>query len=278
MKDVNAILPQAVYSRRFGTGARQLLAVHCSLAHSGTWRGVATELEDSVTVTAFDLLTHGRSPDWDGQGDFQFRNVEAALSLVSQPMDLIGHSFGATVALQLAAQYPDLVRSLTLIEPVFFAVATADDPNAAQVLADESRPFIDMLEAGDAAMAARLFNRMWSSGAPRWPDMAETTRAAMVRAIQIVPACDQAIFTDRAGLLVPGGMDHLTMPVLLLRGSNTNPAIATVNAGLHQRLPNARSTVIEGAGHMVPISHPAEVAAELRALRQSDPGAGPSPT
>ncbi|MEX0301721.1 MAG: alpha/beta hydrolase, partial [Leisingera sp.] len=33
--------PQEVFSRRFGRGPRHVLAVHCSLAHSGAWRGLA---------------------------------------------------------------------------------------------------------------------------------------------------------------------------------------------------------------------------------------------
>jgi len=263
-KDHTMALPQPVFSRSFGSGRRQVLAVHCSLAHSGTWRGVAAALEDEVTLTAFDMLTHGRSPDWDQQGDFQLRNVDAGLSLLTQPMDLIGHSFGATVALQMAVQRPELVRSLTLIEPVFFVAV--QDPDILQELEQQDQPFRKALNAGDTALAARLFNRMWSSGAPKWPDLPEATRAAMTRAISIVPACDQAILKDRAGLLAPGGMDRLAMPVLLLRGSDTNPVIAAVNTALVGRLPNGRSTVIDGAGHMVPISHPFEVAACLRAL------------
>nr|WP_206188452.1 alpha/beta fold hydrolase [Sedimentitalea sp. CY04] len=240
------------------------MAVHCSLAHSGAWRGLAAELLDKVTLTAFDLLTHGKSPDWDHQGDFQDRNVEAGLSLLTQPMDLIGHSFGATVALQMALRQPELVRSLTLIEPVFFAAAK--DPSLVTDLGEHNQPFIEALLGGNPALAARLFNRMWSSGAPKWPDLPEPTRAAMTRAIEIVPFCDPAILTDRAGLLALGGADALTMPVLLLHGAETNPVIPSVNAGLLAQLPNARVAVIEGAGHMVSISHPAEVAAELRAL------------
>lgn len=264
-------LPQPVFSRSFGSGVRQLLAVHCSLAHSGTWRGLEAALEGDVTLTAFDMLTHGRSPDWDGQGDFQDRNVQAGLTLLEKPVDLIGHSFGATVALRMAVQRPNLVRSLTLIEPVFFAAAMAEDPNALQDLEVENRPFLDALEAGDAALAARLFNRMWSSGAPRWPDLPEPTRAAMTRAIQIVPACDQAILTDLFGLLAPGGLKGLTMPALLLRGSETKQIITSVNKSLCKRLPNAMSSVIEGAGHMVPISHPTDVADKLKELWNTCP-------
>ena len=258
------ILPQAVFSREFGSGPRQVLAMHCSLAHSGTWRGVAAELSDEVTLTAFDMLNHGRSPDWDRQGDFQDRNIAAGLSLLTQPMDLVGHSFGATVALQMALQQPDLVRSLTLVEPVFFAAA--EDPCLLSDLEEQNRPFTQALEAGNPALAARLFNRMWSSGAPKWPDLPEKTRAAMVRAIEIVPACDPAVLTDRAGLLASGGADSLMMPTLLLHGAETNTVIQSVNARLLRHLPNARLAVIEGAGHMVSISHPAEVAANLKML------------
>ncbi|WIY23403.1 alpha/beta fold hydrolase [Parasedimentitalea psychrophila] len=263
-RTVSQPVPQPVFSRRFGSGPRPVLALHCSLAHSGTWRGVAAELSEEATLTAFDLLTHGKSPDWDQQGDFQDRNVAAGLSLLSQPMDLVGHSFGATVALQMALRRPDLVRSLTLIEPVFFAAA--EDVGLLRDLKEQSRPFTEALMAGDPALAARLFNRMWSSGAPKWPDLTETTRAAMVRAIEIVPACDPAVHTDRGGLLAPGGADCLAMPILLLHGSETNPVIPSVNAGLLRQLPNARVAVIQGAGHMVSISHPAEVAAALRSL------------
>lgn len=264
MKDCTADLLQPMFRQSFGAGPRQGLAVHCSLAHSGTWRGVATALEDAVTLTAFDMLTHGRSPDWDGQGNYQDRNVQAGLSLMTQPIDLMGHSFGATVALQMAVQRPDLVRSLTLIEPVFFAAI--DSPDMLQTLAKQNRPFVDALAAGHTELAARLFNRLWSSGAPKWPDLPARTRAAMVRAIEILPACDTALYTDRAGLLRPGGLDSLTMPVLLLHGDETHPTIQVINAALQRHLPYARTAVIHKAGHMVPITHPEQVAAHIQNL------------
>ncbi|MDE4175560.1 alpha/beta hydrolase [Phaeobacter sp. PT47_59] len=267
MSDLVQTLPQPVFSRSFGSGPRQMLAVHCSLAHSGTWRGFTEAMEGAVTVSAFDLLSHGRSPDWDGEGDYQDRNTEAGLSLMpDEPVDLIGHSFGATVVLRMALARPEKVRSLILIEPVLFRVALEDDPEVAQRTRDDSKPFMEAFAAGDAALAARLFNRAWSSGAPRWPDLPEATRDAMTRAIHIVPACDAAVYQDRPGVLRPGVLQGLDVPVLLLRGSETQPVIAVVNEGLAQRLPNARSEVIAGAGHMVSITHPAETAAAVRAF------------
>jgi lipase len=51
-----------------------------------------------------------------------------------QPVDVIGHSFGGTVALRLAVERPDLVRSLVLIEPVFVAALLADRPDLKDAL------------------------------------------------------------------------------------------------------------------------------------------------
>jgi len=258
MNDVS----QPVAIRSFGNGPRRILGLHCTLAHSGAWRGLAGLLP-GTTLIAPDMLSHGRSPDWDGQGDFQDRSVDCVAHLLQPGMDIIGHSFGATIALRLAVARPERVRSLTLIEPVFFAVAARDAPD---LLADHDAlaiPFADALRAGDAALGARLFNRMWSHGGPRWPDLPDPLRSAMTRAIHVVPACRDAIYDDLAGMLAPGVLDRITAPCLLLRGSRTHPVIGAVNDGLARRLPDATNVVIDGAGHMLPISHPAETAAAL---------------
>lgn len=265
MKDLQG---DRIFRTQFGTGPRDVLALHCTLAHSGAWRGLARTMGDDVTLHAMDMPSHGRSADWSpDDGDFQDIAATAAAGMLDRPMDLLGHSFGATVALRIAAERPDMVRSLTLIEPVFFAVAVLDAPDVLAAHDADAKPFFDTYKSGDPALAARLFNRMWSDGsAPRWPDLPEATRAAMTRAIHVVPACGDAIYNDRAGLLAPGGLDALTAPAQLLRGSNTHAVIGVINDGLARRLPNAVSLVVDGAGHMLPITHPAETAERLRAL------------
>jgi pimeloyl-ACP methyl ester carboxylesterase len=74
-------------------------------------------------MTAFDLPGHGQSADWDGHGDYGRRTAEVAATFYTEPLHLIGHSFGAVTALRLALAAPEGVRSLTLIEPVLFAAA-----------------------------------------------------------------------------------------------------------------------------------------------------------
>lgn len=265
MNDAGPV-PQPVFCRSFGTGPRKVLALHCTIAHSGAWRGLAELMAAQATFLTPDMLSHGRSPDWDRQGDFQDRSVAAVEHLLDMPMDVIGHSFGATIALRLAVAHPGRVRSLTLIEPVYFAIALRDDPAQVADHDAEAAPFAAALAAGDDALAARLFNRMWSQGGPRWPDLPEATRAAMTRSIHVVPACRPALYDDRPGMLAPGVLKKVEMPVLLLRGSRTHPIIGAVNTGLARRLPDAQSQVIEGAGHMLLISHPEATARALLGL------------
>ena len=92
--------------------------------------------------------------------------------------------------------------------------------------------------------------------------MPERTRAAMVRAIHVVPDTHAFLYDDAAGMLPL--LEKLDMPTLAMRGEYAHPAIIATNDGLAARIPGASQSVIEGAGHMAPISHPAEVAAAIR--------------
>jgi pimeloyl-ACP methyl ester carboxylesterase len=256
------VIPE-VNARRFGHGPRPALAIHCSLAHSGAWRGVGAALSDELTLRAFDLPMHGRSGDWDGQGNIHDVATDMALSLLEAPMDLIGHSFGATVALRLAIEHPELVRSITLIEPVYFAAAKQDDPDAMAEYNEQNAAFEAALAEGDKETAARLFNRVWGDGT-KWDQIPEPTRAYMVDRIGFIPASSPFLGEDSAGLLAPGMFDRASMPALLVEGSGSPKAAHAINASLMRRLPNARRVSVDGAGHMVPITHPAEVAEAIR--------------
>ncbi|WP_424984863.1 alpha/beta fold hydrolase [Microbulbifer sp. S227A] len=265
--------PTTLFSRSFGHGPRTVLALHCTIAHSGAWRGVATAMEDEITLRAPDMFSHGRSPDWDETDDFPDLMNRAIGHLLDRPADVVGHSFGALLALRLAVERPHLVRSLTLIEPVFFAIAMQDAPEDIAHERETMRPVNAALAAGDRALAARLFNRAWGDGATRWPALRQETRAAMTRGIHVLPASHAAIYDDRAGLLRPGRLPSLNMPVMLLRGGKSASIMTTVVAGLARRIPHSETRVVEGAGHMLPITHPKDTASHLR--RQFARGAEP---
>lgn len=256
---------QYSHVRTFGCGKRRALAIHCTLGHAGAWRAIGAVLQDQLTLTAFDLPGHGKSADWDGQEDLHRLCTDAALTHLTKPMDVIGHSFGATVALRLAVEHPQLVRTLTLIEPVFFAVVLADAPECMRAHSVEAEPYFAALQKGDTVLAARLFNWFWGDGA-KWEHIPETTRQYLADRMHVVPGQAPMIIDDNAGLLAPGRMACAGMPCLLLEGDQAADVIRAVNHSLAKRLPNARRVTIPGAGHMSPVTHPQAVAHEIAGL------------
>lgn len=253
------------YARRFGHGERAALAIHCTLAHSGAWRGLGAALEDHFTLTAIDLPGHGKSEDWDRRRDLHVECRDAALVHLATPMDVIGHSFGATIALRIAVEHPHWVRSLTLIEPVFFAAAIADAPEMMTAHEIEAQPYFAALAEGDAMAAARLFNRFWGDGT-KWDEIPDGTRRYMADRMHVVPAQSDAIIKDNAQIMAPGALVKAAMPTLLIQGDQTADIINVVNKGLAARMPNVRQAWIAGAGHMAPLTHPQAVADEILRL------------
>lgn len=248
----------AVNWRAWGDAPPEVLLIHCTLAHAGAWSGMAPLMDRPVV--AFDLPGHGRSGPRDPDRDWHDQCVDIALSFMDRPIDLIGHSFGGTIALRLAVERPDLVRRVVLFEPVYFA-AVKDQP-----IFDQHRraltPFADAIDRKDFALAAKLFTRHWGGGVD-WDDMRQEQREVLTTQIQMVPQQDAAIFADTPGVFVPGRLEALNTPVLLMHGEQAHPIMPAINHAIAKRIPDARVVQVPGAGHMAPITHPGETWAEI---------------
>ena len=253
-----------------GQGPRQALLIHCSLGHAGGWSRMVAALDDLVTAIAYDLPGHGRSADWDGTTNIQDVSTAMAVDLLEdqakgKPVDVIGHSFGGTVALRLAAERPDLVRSLVLVEPVFFSVAMADRPDLKVGQEPGMIRYRAALADGDREAAAAAFTSLWGDGRG-WERLPETQRTAMAARIHLIEAGHPAIYGDCAGMLSGGKLEQIACPVLLIRGGDSPEAISVINDGLARRIPGAAQLVVPEAGHMAPITHPKVVADAVRAF------------
>lgn len=237
------------------------LMLHCTLGRLETLVPLADALPGDAVL--MDLLGHGASQDWDtGLGDYQTANAAAAADLCDGPLHVVGHSFGATVALRMALDFPGTVSRLTLIEPVFFALAT--DPVAQADHVARFTPIHTAHDAGDADTAARLFHGDWGGGG--WDQIPDRTRAAIVQRMPLIMAGVPSIQDDVHG--VAARLAQIDVPVTLIRGAGAVPIIPAIHAAICAALPQARDHVVPGAGHMVALTHVPQVAAIIASERR----------
>lgn len=252
--------PHRIWARG---GDRPVLALHCSLAHSGAWSGLAEALH-GVTITACDQMGHGRGPDWDGRADLHAEALQDAVAMAEEigqggKVDVFGHSFGGTVGLRLALERPDLVRSLMLVEPVLFAAARAAQAEEWGPFEASHREVVELVATGNSTEAARIFHGFWGTGEPL-SALPERARSYITDRIHLIPAQNHVLLEDAPGLLRPGGLESIRVPVLLVEGNLSPPAIGAVNRALAARLPKSHRMTVPEAGHMLPITHPLQLA------------------
>ncbi len=244
-------------------GARPVLALHCSLAHAGAWSGLVDHLS-GVTVTALDQPGHGRAANWDGVTDLHGLTTQITIEMAEMidgggPIDIVGHSFGATVALRIALERPDLVRSLVLIEPPLFAAARAGGSTAFAPFRVEHLAVAQALAEGRRADAAAMFHWLWGNGA-KFADLPARQQQYMIDRIHFIAAQNPFLLEDSAELLRYKGLESVGVPVLMVEGAASPAIIHAVQNELARRLPQVTRLVVPGAGHMVPITHPGVVA------------------
>jgi pimeloyl-ACP methyl ester carboxylesterase len=173
---------------------------------------------------------------------------------------VVGHSFGGTIALELAAQHPAKVASLVLLEPM--PLTTPADAALAQALA----PLVERYEAGDAEGAVHGFLAL--VGARNW-------RAAIEQAVPggIAQAVkDAATFfeTEVPGVASwafgPEQAAAVTCPVLSVLGSQSGPLFVEGRRLLHAWFPGCQDADIAGVTHLLQMQAPAPVAAAIAAF------------
>ncbi|MEM9854762.1 MAG: alpha/beta hydrolase [Pseudomonadota bacterium] len=249
----------SAYTQTWGAGA--FLMIHCALAHSGVLRPLSEALPGGAR--AFDLPGHGRSPAWDPSSDYSETSVRwARAAMGGRAGPVIGHSYGATVALRLAVEAPELITELYLIEPVFFAAIRLHDRPAYVAYLARFEPVQAAFVQNDLARMAELFTAMWD-GAPL-AELPPRFQKQVTRQMPLIAAQFDGIDRDNGGVFAPGKLSRMDCPVTLIRGSEAEPSIPAIHDVLLSLIPGARAHVIEGAGHMLPITHPREVAALIR--------------
>jgi pimeloyl-ACP methyl ester carboxylesterase len=238
------------------------------------WLDVAALLAPDHHVVAPDLPGHGGSPPLRARGIDAFADTVARTleELETGPAQVAGHSFGAHVALALAARRPDLVRALLLVAPS--GIETRRRVVRLVVLGSAVlRP-----GARVAPLARRFADRPWFRQAVFRPWYVSDAAAFSARATRAflsqlpahtgLRAAARAMLDDDPRFR----LKHVTCPTLLLWGARDAQVPLRDGFELARRL-RAPIRSVADCGHLLIGERPDAVVDALRAL-----SASPSPS
>ena len=241
-----------------GGAGPAVVFLHSLAGNAGQWAAQTEHVRKTRRAIALDLRGHGRSEaPSDGQYGIatQVADVAAVVEALGlERFALVGHSFGAGVALEYAAAYPARLTHLVVADPVGDGTGT---PEA------EVRPFLEALES---LAYTETIEGYWSSIAGSdgavlerlLTDLRATPRETVVRGLHAVMAFDPK-----------PALARLRAPTLAVVTPANDYAYSMhkLGSGLPHR-------VIEGTGHWLQIERPAEF---NRILDQFLQATGPAP-
>ncbi|MFB8278698.1 alpha/beta fold hydrolase [Nocardia colli] len=250
---------------RFGpaTGPA-VLVLHGVTGHGKRWEDLAANHLPGVRVIAPDLRGHGRSstlPPWTFEAVVDDL-IELLTAETTEPVTVVGHSFGGACALYLARRRPDLVRQLVLLDP-----ALGLEPELVGEVADSLLAEPDY-ESVARARADKL-GSAWGEVAPEILDAELTEHLVPTAQGRFAWRMSLAAITSYWGQLArPFVLPPPDLPTVLVQALKVQPPFVTpaFRAALAEHLGD-RLTVHEWeCDHMIPQALPADTAALLRSV------------
>jgi len=252
--------------REAGAG-EDVLLFHCSAGSGKQWDGLADLLGNEFHSIAPDLMGYGGSEAWSGRGPLtlveQARTMLTTLGDREDGVHLVGHSCGGAVAMRAALELGPRLRSLTLIEPSAFHLLRRGDPGEVGFWYEISNVAADVwhgARSGDAHGGMARFIDYWS-GPGAWSVLRDDVQDRLAQQLGTVAIDFAVLFSETSGI---ADFAEIRAPVLILQGSHSPAPSRRLCAMLNAVLPDSRIETVEGASHMSPLTHAAEVNGHIR--------------
>ncbi len=209
---------------------------------------------------AIDLIGHGRSP-WSAHRAGFEAQVEDVLAVLPSRCVLLGWSFGAKVAMELAARHPARIAALVLVSATPKFAQSHDWPHGLDASAMQA--FRAVLEQ-DWQQTLSDFVWLQLRGSRNAEEAQRVMEAALAEQGAPLPAALRNGLDLLSGLDLRTRMPGITQPTLLVSGQNDRVTPPGAARWMATALPQARTVEVPRAGHASFVSHHAEVAAALR--------------
>jgi 3-oxoadipate enol-lactonase len=228
-----------------------VVLIHGFGLDSSMWDAQWPALAQNQRVIRYDLRGYGDSSVPEGP----YSHVDDLLALIdflgARPAHLVGLSLGGRVALRVAAQKPEAVRSLTLADPALDGHLWSHD------WLQRWRKMTDAAKRGDLAAAKKLWREhILFEPANKDPKVADALRVMIDRYSGwhlAHPDPGTAPHTPVAQVL-----SSISIPTLVVVGELDLPDFQSIARRLGQEIPQAELRTIAGSGHMSNMEAPHE--------------------
>jgi pimeloyl-ACP methyl ester carboxylesterase len=259
-----------------GTG-EPVVFVHGSLGDYRTWGYQLEDFTEHYRMISYSRRCHYPNAWPEGEGEYSCDQHAIDLAALIEmrgygAVHLVGQSMGALICLVLVRDRPDLVRSLSLVEPGYFPWL-AETPEGAEEVArfmgEVWEPSRQLLENGETERGIRLFA---DAVLPGWyekltPEMIavffDNARefTAELRSTVLLPALSA---TDMA---------RIKVPTLLIDAELSPNLFHVVNDKFEQRIPNVKRVKAIGAPHAAHFATPKVFNSMVISFLERCPGA-----
>jgi len=217
-----------------------------------SWVRQLEALSGSLCLVALDLPGHGESAPVQAASLADHAAVAAELigALAMRPAVIVGHSLGGSIAIELAARRPDLVRGLVLIASCV------------------ALPLVDSMGERLVALLPGPLRRMFFFSLVKKvlfaPDASADAVAITMRELR---ACMPETLADDVRMAramdLTGAASRLDVPTLVLTGSRDRLTTSALAVRLSALIRGSRLRIADGAGHMLPLEAPVWVNREI---------------
>lgn len=251
-----------------GAGANQPLFVllHGFGASTYSWREVIDEFAQLGDVVAYDRPAFGltvRPTSWEANSPY---GLEAQMALIEgmidefategQPVILVGHSAGGTLAAEFAVREPDKISGLILVAPAI--LTSGGGPGWLESL--YSIPQIDrlgpLLVGGIATSGNELLERSWHDVSKLTPEIREAYRVPLsIRGWEAAFWEFQKAPRPFQVTINPG---KIVVPTAIITGDDDRVVDTADSIALASIIPRSSLSVIANSGHLPQEETPAE--------------------
>ena len=248
---------ELVNSTQSGDGFPVIL-VHGLAASIYDWNDLIPDLaKEGYAHYALDLLGHGLSYKPDHSSDYNISNVIAHFEgwisslKLNKPVIIIGHSLGAYIAIKYSLQFPERVASLVLCDPFY---------------SFHQLPFLLRLN-----YRYSIFDIAMIESVPEWliKIIIDVTSVSIRNGYELPESVRKQTASDYKRAeprifnivhtiedLTPS-LQWIKQPTLIIWGEHDQTLNLKSFDTLSRKIPDAKSHVVMGAGHVPHQSHPA---------------------